>query len=236
MAPTLIAPDLYALDLGGVNAYLIRGPKGLTLIDSGYPGSAERIAQQLGALGHDLGALTQIVVTHCHPDHAGSLAELQARTGAQTWMHPLDAAMVRAGQAMRERLSPTPGVVNAIIYRVVIASAARTIAPARVDHEVEDGEELPFASGLRVIHAPGHSAGQIALLWPRHGGVLFVADSAINVVGLALFPAYEDLAEGQRTLARLGGLDAAIACFGHGRPLRRDAAARLRTLAARGKP
>jgi glyoxylase-like metal-dependent hydrolase (beta-lactamase superfamily II) len=134
MAPTLIAPDFYALDLRGVNAYLIKGPQGLTLIDSGYPGNTERIAQHVGALVHELSALTQIVVTHCHPDHAGSLAELQARTGAQTWMHPLDAAMVRAGQSMREDLKPTPGVINAIIYRVVIASAARMITPARVDH------------------------------------------------------------------------------------------------------
>lgn len=102
------------------------------------------------------------------------------------------------------------------------------IAPAPVVHEVEDGAVLPFADGLRVIHTPGHSAGQIALLWPAHGGVLFAADAAINVVGLALFPAYEDLAQGQASLARLAAHTFAVACFGHGRPITRTAALRFR--------
>ena len=34
--------------------------------------------------------------------------------------------------------------------------------------------------GLQVIHTPGHCAGQVAFLWPREGGVLFVGDAAAN--------------------------------------------------------
>jgi glyoxylase-like metal-dependent hydrolase (beta-lactamase superfamily II) len=80
-----------------------------------------------------------------------------------------------------------------------------------------------------VIHTPGHSAGQIALLWPAHGGVLFAADTAINVAGLALFPAYEDLTKGKESLARLAAHEFAVACFGHGRPITRAATQRFRT-------
>jgi glyoxylase-like metal-dependent hydrolase (beta-lactamase superfamily II) len=228
MPPTPIMPDLYALDLGGVNAYLITAGDGLTLIDTGYTGSAERITSALGALGYALADIAQIVVTHAHADHAGGLAELQARTGAAVWMHPLDAALVRTGAAVRPSTSPTPGVINGIIYRLTIARTPRTITPATVEHEVEDGAVLPFAGGLRVLHTPGHSAGQIALLWPAHGGVLFAADAAINVAGLALFPAYEDHAQGQASLARLGAHTFAVACFGHGRPITRGAAQRFR--------
>ena len=228
MPATPIMPNLYALDLGGVNAYLITAANGLTLIDTGSPGSAERLARELTSLGHTLADISQIVVTHAHADHAGGLAELQARTSAAVWMHPRDAALVRSGVAMRPSTRPTPGLMNRLIYRLTIAQAPRTIAPARVDHEVEDGAVLPFAGGLRVIHTPGHSAGQIALLWPAHGGVLFVADAAINVAGLALFPAYEELAQGQTSLARLATYEFAVACFGHGRPITRSADQRFR--------
>lgn len=228
MPATPIEPNLYALDLGGVNAYLIAAADGLTLIDTGSPGSAERIARELNNLGHTLANISHIVVTHAHADHAGGLAELQAHTNAETWMHPLDAALVRAGVAMRDSTGPTPGLMNRIIYRLTIARAPRTLAPATVDHEVEDGAVLPFAGGLRVIHTPGHSAGQIALLWSAHGGVLFAADAAINVAGLALFPAYEELAQGQASLARLAMYEFAVACFGHGRPITRSADQRFR--------
>ncbi len=228
MSPTPLVPNLYALDLGGVNAYLITADDGLTLIDTGSAGSAERIASELSTLGHVLADIRQIVVTHAHADHAGGLAELPAHTRAEVWMHPLDAALVRSGTAMRPSTRSTPGLLNRIIYHLTIARAPRTIAPASVDHEVEDGASLPFAGGLRVIHTPGHSAGQIALLWPAHGGVLFAADAAINVAGLALFPAYEDLAQGHTSLARLAAHEFEVACFGHGRPITRTAAQHFR--------
>jgi glyoxylase-like metal-dependent hydrolase (beta-lactamase superfamily II) len=228
MPPTTIVPNMYAFDLGGVNAYLIAANDGLTLIDTGSAGSAERIAHELSTLGYQLADITRIVVTHAHADHAGGLAELQARTGASVWMHPLDAVLVRTGAAMRPSTSPTPGLINQIIYRLTIVQAPRTITPASVDHEVDDGAILPFAGGLRVIHIPGHSAGQIALLWLAHGGVLFAADAAINVAGLALFPAYENLTQGRESLARLAAHTFAVACFGHSRPITRAAAQHFR--------
>jgi glyoxylase-like metal-dependent hydrolase (beta-lactamase superfamily II) len=228
VSPTPLVPDLYALDLGGVNAYLIAADDGLTLIDAGPAGSAERIARELNTLGYVLADISQIIVTHAHADHAGGLAELQTRTSAEVWMHPLDAALVRRGVAMRPSTSPTPGLLNQITYRLTIAKAPQTITPATVDHEVEDRATLPFAGGLRVIHTPGHSVGQIALLWSAHGGVLFAADAAINVAGLALFPAYEDLAQGHASLARLAAHAFDVACFGHGRPITRAAAQHFR--------
>lgn len=228
VSPTPLVPDLYALDLGGVNAYLIAADNGLTLIDTGPAGSAERLARALDTLGYVIGDISQIIVTHAHADHAGGLAELQARTRAEVWMHPLDAALVRSGMAMRPSTRPTPGLLNRIIYRLTIARAPRTITPASVDHEVEDRATLPFAGGLRVIHTPGHSLGQIALLWPAHGGVLLAADAAINVAGLALFPAYEDLAQGHASLARLAAHAFEVACFGHGRPITHAAAEQFR--------
>jgi glyoxylase-like metal-dependent hydrolase (beta-lactamase superfamily II) len=83
-----------------------------------------------------------------------------------------------------------------------------------VEHEVQDGETLP--GSLRAIHVPGHCAGQLAFLWPQHGGVLIAADSAANAFGLALTPMYKDLAEGRRSLAKRAALEFEVACFGHG--------------------
>jgi hypothetical protein len=45
---------------------------------------------------------------------------------------------------------------------------------------------------------------------------------------LRLSPAYEDLDEGERSLRRLSALDFQVACFGHGKAIVGEAAARFR--------
>lgn len=228
MHPQPIAPGLYELRLGQVNAHLIDGQDdGLTLIDTGYPGSAAAILSAIRELGRSPDDLRHIIVTHCHEDHAGSLAELKRLTPARSYMHPVDAAMTREGRSLRPLL-PGPGLLNGIIYRLIIRKAQSSIEPAEIDHEVDDGEVLVIAGGICVIHAPGHCAGQIALHWPRHGGVLFAADTCASVFGLAMSPAYEDIELGRQTLSRLAREDFAIATFGHGKPITGGAAAKFR--------
>jgi glyoxylase-like metal-dependent hydrolase (beta-lactamase superfamily II) len=228
MSHRAIAPGLYELRLGQVNAHLIDDDdEGLTLIDTGYPVSADMILGAIRELGHSPKDLRHIIVTHCHEDHAGSLAELKRLTPARSYMHPIDAAMTRQGRSLRP-LSAGPGLLNRLIYKLIVRKAQASIEPAEVDQEVADGEVLPIAGGLRVIHAPGHCAGQIALHWPRHGGVLFAADTCASMFGLAMSPAYEDLELGRPTLARLAGEEFAIATFGHGKPITGGAAAKFR--------
>jgi glyoxylase-like metal-dependent hydrolase (beta-lactamase superfamily II) len=92
---------------------------------------------------------------------------------------------------------------------------------------VADGEELPW-DGLLALRTPGHSAGHLALLLPRDGGVLFVGDAATNFGRLSWGPVYEDVAEGERSLRRLAALDFEVAAFAHGRTMRSGASARFR--------
>jgi glyoxylase-like metal-dependent hydrolase (beta-lactamase superfamily II) len=58
--------------------------------------------------------------------------------------------------------------------------------------------------------------------------VLFAGDAAANILGLGLSVGYEDLETGKRSLARIARLNFAVACFGHGRPIRRGASERFR--------
>jgi glyoxylase-like metal-dependent hydrolase (beta-lactamase superfamily II) len=219
-----VVPGLWKVKIRYVNAYLLDTGDGVALIDTGIPGSAPTILEAVRSIGRQPADIRRILVTHCHGDHSGSLAELKRQTGATAAMHPIDAAMVRAGKAIRG-LKPAPGLFNAILGRLVLWLAPTTVEPATIEQEVRDGEAL--AGGLRAIHVPGHCAGQLAFLWPVHGGVLIAADAAAHVLGLTLSPAYEDIDEGRRSLARLSGLDFEVACFGHGKPILSGASARF---------
>lgn len=225
MSATPVVPGLWAVKIKFVNAFLLDAGDGLTLIDTGIPGSVPTIREAVRSIGRDLADIRHILVTHCHSDHAGSLAELKRLTGAPAYMHPVDAALVREGRCMRP-VRPAPGLFPALFYRLMSRIAPRAIEAAEVDHEVHDGETMP--GGLRAIHVPGHCAGQLAFLWPEHGGVLLAADAAGHVFGLTLSPIYEDLDEGRRSLSRLAGLDFEVACFGHGKAIPTGASRRFR--------
>lgn len=211
-----VAPGIHLLTHRNANMYLLDRGDCLTLIDTGFPGSEDAVLSAITALGRRAQDLTDIVLTHAHYDHIGSAAALVTVTGARTWMHPLDAPIAQAGGGGRPA-SPAPGLLAHLLFRLY-ARPGRTTAPVAVDQLVQDGDTIPVAGGLKVIHIPGHCAGQIALLHPSTGA-LFVADAAMNVLGLTDPIGFEDQPLGRASQHRLAALDFATACFGHGKPV-----------------
>lgn len=224
---TPIFPSVYALALGPVNIFLVEEGGKLTLIDTGYKDSEQQILDAVRALGKQPSDITNIVVTHCHPDHAGSLAALQQQLQVPVWMHHADAEVVRGNTPM-VRSTPAPGLLNRLLYNIFIKSVPAYVPFTSVDHEVKDGDQLPVAGGLRALHTPGHSAGHLSFLLPAGGGLIFAADACSNMMGLGYSIVYDDLAEGRRSLAKLATYDVQAFCFGHGSVLKDDGVKRFR--------
>ena len=224
MAFKQIADGLYMLS-GFVNMYLLDVAEGLTLVDAGLPKSDAKVLQAIQALGRAPGDLRHVVLTHAHPDHVGSLAAIVRATGARTYMHPLDIPVAGSGGPFRP-MTAAPGLLAGLMFRLLVRADTR-VEPARVDQPISDGDVLPIGGGLRVVHCPGHCAGQVALLW-QDRGVLFAGDACSNIMGLSPPIGYEDRSEGEHSQRKLAALTFDMACFGHGGPFRNGADARFR--------
>jgi glyoxylase-like metal-dependent hydrolase (beta-lactamase superfamily II) len=150
-------------------------------------------------------------------------------TQAKTYIHSLDAAVVRGEQRPP---GPNPkSIAGKVLGPIMQRLPQNRLAPARIDHEVKDGEELPIAGGLRAIHTPGHTGGHTSFLWGEHGGVLFVGDAAGNLfgrVGLPMGIYTEDMDQARESVRKIAALEFAVACFGHGGVLTRKAHADFR--------
>lgn len=227
MGAKRVVDRVWEISLRQVHAFFVDAPEGGVLIDTGYPGHEGWILSALAGIGRGAADVKHIVLTHAHADHIGAAAALKRATGAEVWVHGLDAEIVRSGTGFRP-LKPGPGLVRKLMIAMIKGRIPAAVEATPVDHEIADGDELP--GGLRAIHAPGHCAGQVALFYPRQGGVLFAADAAMNVVKLGLSIGYEDQALGERSLRRLSGEAFAVACFGHGKTIPHGAASRFRAL------
>ncbi|WP_433555688.1 MBL fold metallo-hydrolase [Pseudonocardia xinjiangensis] len=217
-----LTPRLHLLRFPVGQAYLWRDGADLTLVDTGPAGSAPAVA----AAVQRLGTLRRVVLTHFHDDHTGSAAEIGAWPGVTVLAHRADAPIIRG-----DRPGPPPDFTDA--ERELHARVAHGLPPAppaRVDVELEGGEELDIGAGARVLHVPGHTDGSIGLHLVAEG-VLVTGDVIAEHGGeLMLGPFNLDRERAAASMRLLAALDVEIACFGHGDAVVGGAGERLRHL------
>jgi glyoxylase-like metal-dependent hydrolase (beta-lactamase superfamily II) len=220
MAMKQVIKGVHVVPMGMANAFLIEGEDGLTLIDAGFPAKQAEVFTAIRALGRSPDQLKHLLFTHGHPDHIGSAAAIVRQTGARTYMHPLDIPIAESGGPFRP-MKPAPGLLRQMMCRLFFDPNER-MEPFAIDQPLTAGEMLPIAGGIEVIHAPGHCAGQVALLW-RPGRMLFAGDVYMNLMGLADPVGFESLEDGRASQRKLADLSFDAAGFGHGAPLAHNA-------------
>ena len=95
-----LAPGVWRIPLIGdyVNGFMLRDDDGqVTLIDMGIASSGKKVIAALRSIGSDPSDVTRLMLTHCHPDHAGGTAYVSEQTGRSVDVHADDAEFVRTG-------------------------------------------------------------------------------------------------------------------------------------------
>lgn len=222
-----MAQSFYRLRIPGGNAHLLNSylwieSDGVTLIDTGWPDSAELIADALTELGLRRIHVKRIVLTHFHEDHCGAAAEIADWSDVEVIAGAADAGYVRG-----DGPGPLPALTDAERALRPDFDASPHGPACRVDRVVGDGDVLDFAGGARVIAVPGHTPGSIALYLPAADAVL-TGDVVAEFNGQLIFGVFNtDRSQLAPSVSRLAATDAQRAGFGHGEPILTDAAARI---------
>jgi glyoxylase-like metal-dependent hydrolase (beta-lactamase superfamily II) len=228
MRATTVRPHLTQLTrLRFVNAYLVAEDDGLTLVDTMTSGSGSGI---VAAAAHTGRPIVRIVLTHGHADHAGSLDEL-----ARLLPEAVVACSTRESRLLAGDRAPVAGEPASRLR-----GGWKDVA-TRPGLLLDEGDRV---GSLRVVAAPGHTPGHIALVDERDG-TLIAGDAFSTLGGLSSggrtnprFPlvgmATWDRPTANATAARLATLAPSALAAGHGRVVTDPGRAIERALAAAG--
>jgi glyoxylase-like metal-dependent hydrolase (beta-lactamase superfamily II) len=215
-----------------INSYLIHGDEGsLTLVDAGMKGAHKTLLAALTQLGRSPGDVTHLLLSHSHRDHTGGARAMVDATGSLVQTHEREAVYVREGRMPQPDPSTRGGRLMARL-----PGPMKGFAKVGVDGTFADGDVLPLAGGIHVVHTPGHTPGHCSFLHPR-SGVLITGDAIFNVRGLrySFKNSCTDVRLARESAQRLGELEFDVAGFTHGAHVSDGARTAVRAFLA-GRP
>ncbi len=184
-----------------INVYLA----GDVLIDAGRRWDLGRIRDQLSARQVSLVALT-----HAHPDHQGCAKALCEERAIPLACHRDDVDAMEGRRPVAATDNPLAELFAKLWHG----------PPHPVQRVLEEGDEV---GEFRVVHAPGHSRGEV-IFWRESDRLAICGDVLRNIsfitlrTGLREPPAdlTPDPAENRRSIRKLAALDPKIILPGHG--------------------
>jgi hydroxyacylglutathione hydrolase len=214
-----MAPGVWRLDefpRPVINVYLAEN----VLIDAGRTWDRGRIRKQTA--GRELSLLA---LTHVHADHQGSAKTICAERGIPLACHEGDVDAMEG----RRPIAATSHPMARLFARFWAGP------PHKVDRVLAEGDEV---AGFRVVHAPGHSPGEVIFF--RESDRVAICGDVIRNLSYATYRAMlaeppgiytPDPAENRRSIRKLADLNPSLILPGHG-PAVTDMAAFERFVAA----
>lgn len=222
-----IKNNVYLLESGKfVNIYALIKDKGVLLIDTGIPDKAESIFEELKTIGVSFNDIKAIIITHAHPDHAGSAYTLVHRTGAKLYIHKLDHDILLGKIKL-----PEPHSFAARLF-VFITNRFWQYHPPENAIPIDEGFSIEGFPDIKLIFTPGHTQGSISIL-DMENNILFCGD-AINNRGNKLTGPNKlftiDMNQGWHSVSKIAEINFNILCPGHGPWIDHNARDRVQSL------
>lgn len=175
--------------LHAVNVYVVAEPDGLVLIDAGWAllESRQRLEAALASIGHDLGDVHRILVTHIHRDHFTQAVSLRRLVGAKVELG------VGERPGLEQLLNVRTNVPLSSLARLRESGADQLAgellrqglwddfdddAWALPDSWLTAGEIPLSTRTLLAIPTPGHTQGHVVFL-DGEAGLLFAGDHVL---------------------------------------------------------
>lgn len=173
-----------------VNVYIIEGTGGNLMIDTGWntPEAFNTLAQEMKNSGFAMRDITDIVVTHFHPDHIGLAGKISELSGAKIAICEIENNLIESRYLhpdglVREMTAffASNGVPDWELKMISEASfnIRSFVSPFTATSLLKHGDKVSMEPyEFQVLHTPGHSPGHICLYEPNKK-YLFAGDHVL---------------------------------------------------------
>jgi len=245
-----IAPGVHCQEAGKgfsrSNVYFVRSGASWVLIDAASAGYAPLIRRTADSLFGPNTRPASILLTHDHPDHAGSALELARLWRCSVWVHPdeMPLATVSDLSTVKEYANPLDRRLVIPLMRLMPRRRVESILSRSnlkgVVQALDPDAAIPGLSDWECIHTPGHTPGHVAFFRPGDrvlitGDALLTADlnslrgcllwalrkKAQRVSGPPWYSTWKKQAA-RDSMTALAGLEPCVLGPGHGTPLNRE--------------
>jgi len=170
----LLEPDFFGTVLNHNVVVIEKGPSGgLMLVDTSLPENFETLEKFLKSWGYSISDISDVVITHSHPDHFGNAERIKREAKAKIYAHELEEFKLEKVD-FNEVKTALKEVSEEEIKKTLDRINNMKIEIPSVDIRLKGGEDL---AGFKVLHVPGHTKGHIALFGE---GILITGDAVRN--------------------------------------------------------
>lgn len=149
-----------------INAFLIKTPNGLILIDSGLPGTEKKIEKILLKNNFTFSDIKLIVVTHAHVDHAGNALKIQELSWAKIVGHENELQYFLGEKEMT--FCSTWWFGDLFFKTNLIQEKYRPFTPDILLNKNEIYDLRSLGISWYIWHSPGHTNWSISVFMNTH--------------------------------------------------------------------
>lgn len=173
--------------------YMVRDGDDVLLVDCGWNTDAAFEALESGMKEHDSdpAAVTQLLITHVHPDHYGMAGKVKQVSGCEIVMHEKESEVIASRyfspKGLTEQMSTymeqhgVPPMDAPTMSRGSMGMLDKVQA-APADLEVHGGEHIRVGQfDFEIIWTPGHAPGHICLYEPNRK-ILITGDHILPTI------------------------------------------------------
>jgi hydroxyacylglutathione hydrolase len=207
------------IELGFVNAYLLKADNGFVLIDTGLSKQKDQLENQLKSAGCTPENLKLVIITHGDADHTGNAAFLKDKYNAKIAVHPKDINQAENGIFLKRKVSnPLFKIIFAFMMLKSKLQKNQPIFPKfKTDIQLSDGQSLDeYGLKAKIIHIPGHTDGSIGVL--TDDGDFFAGDTFVNYKKPAIAIIIQNQSELRESIDKIKKLNIGTVYPGHGKP------------------